>query len=508
MWDPYYQRYIRSSDIQHLFNHLKFYNYPEIVAAFRRLPGFTKNIEKIFYSILKKESRVDDLPYEARERIIHEYIRTLELQNDLFSKRYREDEAADLAMYAQMYQEIIDTINPYGYNTWRTKLRINAIREMESGKIAYEYKSYDFSPEVEDLLEKESIDSAMFRFCYGNQLQQLLHREALNVLDAWGRVKKSDEQYDYQSTIAAGAEVSRAYNQAGSMKKAMAVLDFCWGLTAACVGGAIHATYQMVANPVATIAGISSHNYMLYMSAGMLLYDVCEIGYTALSDPKKAKNELHQRYIQPVEQIIDTIAQSEKGMVRATLEMGVACVSEYYTRKYLLGKLGKFYSKAKDRISKAIKKLKNGYDNVYATTPEGAIIESSKQFIEQENMKRSHFDAMNTQKSRNGNRRPNPPSGSGDYKFSEEIINQAKKEVMIENNRHHIYDNPDHKLAPLVEEFGSQEKLADAIIRELNGKINQDGIFKNIPVVIKDRIVLVRGSVVNGLVKIGTYFIE
>lgn len=63
-----------------------------------------------------------------------------------------------------------------------------------------------------------------------------------------------------------------------------------------------------------------------------------------------------------------------------------------------------------------------------------------------------------------------------------------------------------HNLDPLVTKPGGQENTIRAALNVANGKFPASGVF-NIPVNVGGQIVFIRGSVVNGVPKLGTMFI-
>lgn len=64
---------------------------------------------------------------------------------------------------------------------------------------------------------------------------------------------------------------------------------------------------------------------------------------------------------------------------------------------------------------------------------------------------------------------------------------------------------PKHNLDPLVRQFGSREAVVDQMLRGVSGRTPASGVFE-IPVSIGGQTVVVRGAVVDGVVKLGTAF--
>jgi len=71
----------------------------------------------------------------------------------------------------------------------------------------------------------------------------------------------------------------------------------------------------------------------------------------------------------------------------------------------------------------------------------------------------------------------------------------------------HIFDKAQHNLGPLVSKLGGQENTVRAVLNGLNGKLPSAGTFET-TVRVAGESVVVRGSVVGGVPKIGTMFIK
>jgi hypothetical protein len=64
---------------------------------------------------------------------------------------------------------------------------------------------------------------------------------------------------------------------------------------------------------------------------------------------------------------------------------------------------------------------------------------------------------------------------------------------------------PKHKLDPLLQQFGSREAVVEQMLGGVKGLTPAAGAFE-IPVTIGSQTVVVRGAVVDGVVKLGTAF--
>ena len=90
--------------------------------------------------------------------------------------------------------------------------------------------------------------------------------------------------------------------------------------------------------------------------------------------------------------------------------------------------------------------------------------------------------------------------------FSNSTIDDAVTYAM-NNKVTHVFGKAAHNLDPLVEKLGGQENTFRAVLNAANGKLPSSGIFSNISLNVGGYNVMIRGSVVNGVPKIGTMFI-
>ncbi|MBJ7880428.1 hypothetical protein JEM65_07150 [Gelidibacter salicanalis] len=77
----------------------------------------------------------------------------------------------------------------------------------------------------------------------------------------------------------------------------------------------------------------------------------------------------------------------------------------------------------------------------------------------------------------------------------------------MKNKISHVFGNSAHNLDPLVKSLGGQENTFRSVLNAANGKLPTSGVFNNVFLDVGGYNVIVRGSVVNGIPKIGTMFI-
>ena len=85
----------------------------------------------------------------------------------------------------------------------------------------------------------------------------------------------------------------------------------------------------------------------------------------------------------------------------------------------------------------------------------------------------------------------------------------AEKALVDANKLHHIFGKEGHNLGPLLDKFGSQEATFDAVQNATQGMVKSaglSGIFET-TVNVAGQNVVVRGNMMEGVARIGTFFI-
>lgn len=90
--------------------------------------------------------------------------------------------------------------------------------------------------------------------------------------------------------------------------------------------------------------------------------------------------------------------------------------------------------------------------------------------------------------------------------FSTRTIDDAVSWASRPEKLTHLFD-PKHNLGPLVNQLGGQQNTLRAVLNAANGRLPASGVFNNIPVNVGGQTIFIRGSVHNGIPKLGTMFI-
>ena len=263
--------------------------------------------------------------------------------------------------------------------------RSEAYSNMTSGDyLHYATKSYNLNNNVEQLLSQYGHDTTRFTQCYGNQLEHVIHQESLNFLDRIDRLPRNSILHDHQEALIDFTVAMVDYNHEGLTNKAMDIGDLCWTLldygqavTEGAALGVYSAAQDIVANPFNTALCIVAGKEVLVFQLSKVLYNVADIGVTALVNPNSAK-EKWNKYTEPLNNIIDAIYKKEITL-RDAIKGGTAFVVGWKAQGKLLGGLGKFCNTIKQKSIEFVKNNPLLKPAEYLTTPEGLLFKATAQ---------------------------------------------------------------------------------------------------------------------------------
>ncbi len=257
-------------------------------------------------------------------------------------------------------------------------------------------KSYNIASNIKQLLSCSGHDINTFTYCYGNQLQQVIHQESLDIINHVDNLSSNSILYDHQEALIDLTVSMAEYNHANMPDNAMAVADLCWTLLdygqAIAEGialGMYSAAHDILTNPIEATVSIVAGKQVLVFQLCKVFYNVADIGATAIASFDAAQ-EKWNKYTEPLNNIIAAINKKEI-TVRDAIKGGTAFVVGYKAQGRLLGGLGKLCNTIKHKSINFVKnnQLLNPQD--YLTTPEGLLFKATGQSGRIEQSKVSHL---------------------------------------------------------------------------------------------------------------------
>ncbi len=246
----------------------------------------------------------------------------------------------------------------------------------------YTSTSYNLNNNVKQLLHKYNYDAVCFTQCSGNKLQHALHQESLDLLNRIDHLSPTSVLYDHQEALIDFTVAMVDCNHKGLTDKATTIADFCWTLLdygqAVAEGAAIgiqSAVTDILNNPIeATVSMVASKPLLAYQLS-KVLYNVADIGFTAITNIDKAKDKWNH-YAEPLNSVIDRIYNKEISL-RDAVKNGTAVGVSLMAQSRLLGGLGKFCNTIKQKSITFAKNSSLFNPQEYLTTPEGLLFKAT-----------------------------------------------------------------------------------------------------------------------------------
>jgi hypothetical protein len=141
--------------------------------------------------------------------------------------------------------------------------------------------------------------------------------------------------------------------------------------------GLYSVVHDIFTNPIEATVSIVTGKQVLAFQLCKVLYNVADIGVTAINDVKSAQ-EKWDKYTEPLNNIIDAIHKKEI-TVRDAIKSGTAFVVGYKAQGKLLGGLGKLCNTIKHKSIHFIKNNSLLSSQEYLTTPEGLLFKATGQ---------------------------------------------------------------------------------------------------------------------------------
>lgn len=217
-----------------------------------------------------------------------------------------------------------------------------------------------------------------------HQLQKTIYLESEDIIKEVNILPAYSILHPHQNALIDCATAINDYNSQGILDKAMCIADFCWTLLdygqAIAEGAALglYSTAQdFIENPIQATVCIVAGKQVLAYQLCKVLYNVADIGATAITNYDRAK-EKWDDYLAPLNNLITAINNKEITL-RDSLKTGTALVVGYKAQNKLLGGLGNFFTTIKQRaVTFAINNPLFGPQE-YLATPEGILLKATNQ---------------------------------------------------------------------------------------------------------------------------------
>jgi len=553
---PDYAVYVDDADLVRVFQQWKLYEYENFRQFLQKLPDYDHYITGAYDYVQDNPRTQHKFSYEAQRYLSSEYHTVKErkarqerqlLQEKLAQEQHQREqeklqqERAQQNMIQTTYQEhaaaiyheqgdwheLCDVYDQYDFGDCaHLEKRIDALREINHKGTIYSSTSYHVDAEVARILKSYGCNEAEYKSCYGNQLQQVVHRECLDILGHV--VSPSTSLLIQQDVVVDCVDVAREYNQAGLVRKACQVADMCWAMLdyskavladvssrvasnvvagvqevvqhpleygqAMMEGGLqglLFAAEDILRHPVQAVACAIAGEYVLAYQLSRVAGNLLDIGVTSIFNRGRAR-EKWDDYLAPLTAAIDAITDKQTTL-RDAMRNGTALIVGWKAQGKLLNGVNKLYRNVKDKALDFMRKNPLLAPEQYMMTADGRLMRATN------NM---HFEPLQ-----------DVPRGSPQRvaQFSPEQIEESVDWALRGNNMNHVFKKQKHGFQPLLDNMqGDKKRLIAEVVRSLieNQPLPMEGQFKDLPVYVGGYTIHVRGVVHDGIMKMGTMFIR
>ena len=247
-----------------------------------------------------------------------------------------------------------------GKHKKRIKKRFEAAQAFFDGKDSLRTKSYDLLPDARRVINKYA-DASRFETFSGYAIQQVLHKEYIDIVNAVPKIQNSAETARY---VIPFADSGLACNKAGYIVYAFYFADFCWA-TIEGVRQGVYNTAQAFRHPINTAVGMSHGVVFLGKLLGAIGKEALDITTLACCDEKQFKVQGEMRLRQAAV-LADGIKDAARKNPREAYKNTITFGTEWFLFGKCLSSFGKFADCVKPKLQNAITGLTRGTRPQYA----------------------------------------------------------------------------------------------------------------------------------------------
>lgn len=392
--------YFDGNRLNKVMTKLALYKYDSFWASIKKFPCYVKCICSLHEAVKRNDAVANCLSDKAKKRVAQQANSKGAAPLDLvFTKQVQEkmaiegrqasiktsfvDQLPCKEELVQRYEEQCKVHSYYEYgNLQRITERFEVACSVINNGVYYIEKHYKVHSDIVTRLQKHGMSNDVYGQCYGNQLQQSIHQDCIDIAQEIVLVKPHSVIYPYKEGLLQCTQAAFEYNSNGYTQKASYITDFCWMFLdcgKACMEGVFSgvtgAMKDIIEHPVHTAACVVAGKYVFTYQLSKVLYNVASIGVTYLRDPERGQRKWEE-YLAPINHVIDTI-KDKSLTLRDVIKGGSQVAAHLYTQQKLLTGLNKICTTSRDKISEFIKNNPAAQPKQYVVTPEGVVYKAS-----------------------------------------------------------------------------------------------------------------------------------
>ena len=386
-----------------ILNQLAWYMHDSFVLVAKQLPEYGMCIDRLYdrWNNVSDQGKIWGWLTNEYVSGLEDRIRSLKREKDHLEERKRDECAVVAARQRQQQErhevasvfqeEFFDleatvigiqldsdmTVGGFFARAGYHDKRQDALQEITITGGVYDEKVYAISDDVRRLLET-SCSPGLYKKCYGNQLQQVIHEECMEMLEATAAVPLVSPLREYTPVMVDLIDATREYNQSGYCNHALQIADVCHALVdysqavaEGAVAGLAGVVQYAVDHPLETIATVVAPELTLMYQVSNILYGLGDIGMTYLEDISKGQEKLAD-YIAPLTDLVDALNNNQM-TGPATARLVTQFAVNWKASNKLFSGLGKLYGGVKNKLTNFVKEHPTATVANYITTSEGQV---------------------------------------------------------------------------------------------------------------------------------------
>ena len=396
---------MRGWNADQILSNPTWYMYDSFITVVKQLPQYGMHLDRLY----KRWHNVGD-EEKIKGWLTSEYVAGLEdriiflkKENDLIQDRKRDEHVRKLRIQEQQeawhtvqqtfesQQGLIETAvtdyqlvyeSDYYYEVLnhndRCIKREYAFEEIATSDAKYTKQSYTISQDVRTVLET-SCSPGKYTTCYGNQLQQVIHQDCIDLLQDTAAMPLHSPFREHTSALVDLVDAAREYNQAGECTNAIEINDLCCvmvsygqAIAQGAVQGLAGVVEYSIEHPIETVAMVVAPEAALMYQLGKVVHDVAKIGIAYVHDRQAGKEQLTD-YIAPLTDLINACNNNQltgPEIAQGAVQFAVG----WKAHNKLLGGLGTLYGGVRNKAGGFLKQNRTTTLQEYVQTTEGQLL--------------------------------------------------------------------------------------------------------------------------------------
>lgn len=359
------------------------YEYDSFWQYVQQFDDYQLLLPEVYQWVQTTSSVYKQLSVDALKKLEHKHAQVLEAERmrmDQMQKTYAQV-TPHIAEQVSEWEELNAYLSSAGLPYQHLERRICAYHKTEHLSLNSK-QTYILNSDVAACLLNNGHKPRLYATNFGNQLQQALHQECIDIATQSVYLRPQSLLYSCKSALLDITDASREFNQLGLSHKTTMLNDFAYALldcgSAIVEGvaqGIIYAAKDMMDHPLQTVLCVVAGEYVLAYHLAKVATHLVGIGITYIIDEDAGKQAWNE-YIEPLTSTIKAFTKEElsvRDCIKGVATFGTTMVAQ---QKMLRG-FGSLYNSARVKAIEFANKNPLVAPEAYMATPEGLLFKAT-----------------------------------------------------------------------------------------------------------------------------------